>query len=253
MNKSIAIVGCGWLGFPFAKQMVAKGWKVVGTTTTPEKLELLRATGIESYLMQVNQPPTEEIYACDAIFLNIPPGLRKAEKPEEEEQRFLSHMEACLKPIIAERTHLIAASSTSVYPDWNIEMDTSYGGMGEASGVAGTALRVFEGMCWDMAGPNTTILRFAGLYGADRHTVKFFAGRKNISGGMQRVNMVSLERCLDTLEQVVQRPIMGEVMNVVDPEHLSRKEFYSKAALEKDLPLPEFDEDGHQVYGKCII
>lgn len=241
------------MGFPFAKQLIAKGWKVVGTTTTPEKLESLRSEGIEAYLMSKNQAPPEEIYACDAIFLNIPPGLRKANNPKQEQQRFLSHMEACLKPINHEKTHLIAASSTSVYPDWNIEMDTSYGGMGEASSVAGTALRLFEGMCWDLAGPNTTILRFAGLYGADRHPVKFFAGRKNLSGGMQRVNMVSLECCLDTLEQVVGRPIMGSVLNVVDPEHPSRKEFYTNAARDKGLPLPEFDDDGNEVYGKCII
>jgi nucleoside-diphosphate-sugar epimerase len=162
-------------------------------------------------------------------------------------------MEGVLDRINPEKTHLVAASSTSVYPDWNMHMLPEHGGMGEPSGAAGKALRIFEQRCIDRIGADTTILRFAGLYGADRHPVKFFAGRKAIQGGMQRVNMVSLDRCLAVLDVVLHRPVWGQILNVCDPGHPTRQEFYTQAAKERGLDIPEFADDGDEPYGRVVI
>ncbi|RYE24983.1 MAG: SDR family NAD(P)-dependent oxidoreductase, partial [Sphingobacteriaceae bacterium] len=51
-NKKISILGCGWLGLPLAKLLVAKGWQVKGSTTTFEKLNLLQEAGIEPFLIR---------------------------------------------------------------------------------------------------------------------------------------------------------------------------------------------------------
>ena len=42
----IAVVGCGWLGFPLAKNFVELGNTVIGTTTSSEKLSDLQEAGI---------------------------------------------------------------------------------------------------------------------------------------------------------------------------------------------------------------
>ncbi|MEO0901041.1 MAG: NAD(P)-binding domain-containing protein, partial [Bacteroidota bacterium] len=49
MNKSIGVLGCGWLGFPLAQKLVEQGYEVHGSTTSPEKLNLLQSKGIEPY------------------------------------------------------------------------------------------------------------------------------------------------------------------------------------------------------------
>ena len=33
---TVAILGCGWLGLPLAKHLLAQGHRVLGTTTSPE-------------------------------------------------------------------------------------------------------------------------------------------------------------------------------------------------------------------------
>ena len=42
-KDEISIMGCGWLGLPLAAQLVKAGYNVKGSTTTPEKLEVLQA------------------------------------------------------------------------------------------------------------------------------------------------------------------------------------------------------------------
>ena len=51
-QNKIGIIGCGWLGLPLAKEFVSNNYKVKGSTTTKEKLEILKqqnrddATGV---------------------------------------------------------------------------------------------------------------------------------------------------------------------------------------------------------------
>jgi nucleoside-diphosphate-sugar epimerase len=198
--KKIAIVGCGWLGQPLAEQLLNKGVEVMGTTRSAEKMQQLEARGIRSFLLDLevaqSSKLSSEFSAIDCLFLNIPPRIRGAKDIDQASRAFLSQMELLLQQIDFDQVHLVVASSTSVYPDLNIKMDESFGAVGSPSGIAGETLRVFERMCLDYAGFDTTIVRYGGLYGAGRHPVKYFAGKKDLDGGMQRVNMVSLQKCL---------------------------------------------------------
>lgn len=255
-KKRIAIVGCGWLGEPLALHLLEKGYEVHGTSRTAEKVESLQSKGIKASIFDASSDLktelSQEIRSCDTLFLNIPPGMRSAKDPEKAEQGFLDAMKLLLEQFNFSQTHLIAASSTSVYPDLNMEMDESFGSFGQPSGVAGSGLRKFERMCLDVGGFDTSILRFGGLYGGDRHPVKFFAGKTDLEGGMQRVNMVSLSRCIEVCERVISEPLFGEILNVVDEEHPGRAEFYTHAAKEKGLSIPSFKKDGDKLYGKLI-
>ena len=38
-REKISILGCGWLGLPLAKSLLAKGYKIKGSTTSESKLE----------------------------------------------------------------------------------------------------------------------------------------------------------------------------------------------------------------------
>ncbi|MGO1586087.1 MAG: NAD(P)-binding domain-containing protein, partial [Mesonia sp.] len=55
MKNKIAILGCGWLGFPLAQKLVKEGYHVKGTTTTSGKLEKLEEAGIQSFLISLTE------------------------------------------------------------------------------------------------------------------------------------------------------------------------------------------------------
>ena len=53
-QNKIGIIGCGWLGLPLAKEFISNNYKVKGSTTTKEKLEILKTEGIEAYLIDLS-------------------------------------------------------------------------------------------------------------------------------------------------------------------------------------------------------
>ena len=48
-QNKIGIIGCGWLGLPLAKMFVSNNYKVKGSTTSKEKIEILKKEGIEPF------------------------------------------------------------------------------------------------------------------------------------------------------------------------------------------------------------
>src|SRR5690606_40794822 len=82
LNKQISIIGCGWLSLPLAKQLIENGYFVKGTTTSVEKLALLKSVGIEPYSLNISEHAVEGnmndvLHLSDIVIINIPPGLRK--------------------------------------------------------------------------------------------------------------------------------------------------------------------------------
>lgn len=48
-DKAISILGCGCMGVPLAEEFIKDGINIKGSTSTHEKLELLRQKGIQAY------------------------------------------------------------------------------------------------------------------------------------------------------------------------------------------------------------
>jgi 3-hydroxyisobutyrate dehydrogenase-like beta-hydroxyacid dehydrogenase len=51
----ISILGCGWLGFPLAKKLIEIGFEVKGSTTSENKLALLKSNNIEPFLLRLSE------------------------------------------------------------------------------------------------------------------------------------------------------------------------------------------------------
>ena len=49
--KQISILGCGWLGFPLAQQLMCQGFQIKGATTSESKLSVLQNAGISPFLL----------------------------------------------------------------------------------------------------------------------------------------------------------------------------------------------------------
>ncbi len=230
-NKKISILGCGWLGLPLAKKLVAKGWQVKGSTTTAEKLELLEETGIDPFLIDVETGKEQynpHFFDSDFLMLNIPPGHKK--KPNF----YLSKMQSLLPYIEASSIQkVIFISSTSVYVDVCREV-TEADEPDKSTELLQAEMLFLSAKNWD-----TTVVRFGGLFGPDRHPGRFFRDKNSIPNGLSPVNLIHLQDCLGLIEAVLDQPKTG-IYNAVAPSHPTKKEFYSKAIAKMGLATPEF-------------
>src|SRR5690606_29982067 len=75
-TPKICIIGCGWLGFPLAENLLSRGFKVYGSTTSAEKLSDLTDAGIHPFVFNLDDSEAK-IPTCDHYFINIPPSGTK--------------------------------------------------------------------------------------------------------------------------------------------------------------------------------
>lgn len=248
--KNISILGCGWLGLPLAKSLIAKGFSVKGSTTSLEKIKILKDAGIEPFQVEVSENGISGyLYSLleksEILIIDIPPKLRG-----DSGENFVKKMENLI-PFIKEAKikNIIFISSTSVFPDDNsVITETTKPNPGTQSGKqlleAETLLRSNENF-------KTTVIRFGGLIGADRHPVYHLAGKQNLGNPEAAVNLIHQDDCIGIIEKIIELDCWNQTFNAVAPFHPTRKEYYTQKAAGLGLPLPEFSQDAASV-GKII-
>jgi nucleoside-diphosphate-sugar epimerase len=249
--KKISILGCGWLGLPLAKSLVFQGFSVKGSTTSEAKLAVLESANIQAYSIQLTENEVignlaDFLSESEIVIIDIPPKLRG-----NGAENFVSKI-ATLIPFIAESTvnHVVFISSTSVYADDNsIVTENS---QPEPDTESGRQLLATEKLLEGNANFKTTVIRFGGLIGENRHPIHFLAGRKNLENPEAPINLIHQDDCIGIIEAVISRNARGEVFNAVAPYHPSRKEYYTQKAVALGLPLPEFEEEKASI-GKTIV
>ena len=98
----------------------------------------------------------------------------------------------------------------------------------------------------------TTVLRFGGLIGEDRHPIHFLAGRKNIDQPNAPINLIHKDDCVGIIEKIIATNSWDEIFNAVAPSHPSRETYYTQKALELSLALPQFNP-ANNFGGKIIL
>lgn len=248
--KKISILGCGWLGLPLAKSLVAQGFSVKGSTTSEAKLAVLESAHIQAYSIRLTENEVmgninSFLSESEILIIDIPPKLRG-----DGAENFVAKI-ATLIPFIAESTvnHVVFISSTSVYADDNTIV--SENSQPEPDTESGRQLLATEKLLQANTNFKTTIIRFGGLIGKNRHPIHFLAGRKNLENPEAPINLIHQNDCIGIIEAVIAQNVKGEVFNAVAPYHPSRKEYYTQKAVVLGLPLPEFEEEKVSV-GKII-
>lgn len=146
---------------------------------------------------------------------------------------------------------VLFVSSTSVYSDAiSIDLITEET-IPKPETESGKQLLEAEKVLQSNANFTTTVIRFGGLIGEDRHPIKFLAGRENLENPEAPINLIHQLDCIGIIECIICHTELVEVFIAVAPFHPSRKEYYSKKAQELNLPLPKFDESKPSV-GKII-
>lgn len=254
-NKpNIAILGCGWLGFPLAQKMISQGFTVKGTTTSEEKITVLQNNGIIPFQIALTEDGVQGnvkdlLKDSEILIIDIPPGLRKITLPVLE-KTFVSKIEKML-PFVEQSTikKVLFVSSTSVYSNENavITEDT----LPNPDTESGRQLVEVEEILRNNQNFETTIIRFGGLLGPNRHPIKMLAGRENLDNPDAPVNLIHQQDCIGIILKIIENEIWNETFNAVTPYHPTRKEYYHKKAEEMHLAIPKFVSDKPSVT-KCI-
>ena len=249
-SQSICIIGCGWLGFPIAVKLNSLGFKVFGSTTSNEKLEQLTEAGIQSFIFNLDDS-NSDIPVCDHYFINIPPS---------KTQNYLKNLESLFNKIPDHAKNVIFCSTTSVYEDHPGQFcseEQVVPGIVEKSvnqdesnhGTPRRTLIIAEGIFHRHQ--NSIILRLSGLFGPNRHPVKFLSGRKNISRPSAVVNLIHLDDIITTTIKLLAVKPDHHIYNVTSAEHPTREEYYTIAAKYFGLTPPEFDSSDKTI-GKIV-
>lgn len=245
----ISILGCGWLGLPLAEQLRDNGHSIKGSTTSPDKEALLKGKNIQPHLIRLepdlNADTDPGFWDADLLILNIPPGRSRDNVETFHVRQIQAVIEQLKESSIAE---VIFISSTSVYPekpDIVGEEDTK---PGEAVRDTGNALLKAEKLLLNQSSFDTTVVRFGGLYGYERHPVTHLAGRTNLSKGNAPVNLIHQDDCIGIIQAIIESDISNTIFNGVSDGHPPKKMYYPAVAESKGLTPPEYRKDEDKDY-----
>ncbi|AKA35253.1 6-phosphogluconate dehydrogenase NAD-binding protein [Flagellimonas lutaonensis] len=245
-------MGCGWLGLPLASALQKDGHSVKGTTTSPAKLDMLTKQSIDAHVVQLNQERADGTLAAfleglDTLVVNVPPGLRKGNSGN-----YMKKIRQLVAPV--ERSairQLLFVSSTSVYGSASGEIteDTQPLPITES----GKQLLAVEKLLFSTKSFKTTVVRFGGLIGPDRHPVHFLSGKKNLQNGHETVNLIHLEDCIHMIRTIIEEGYWGEIFNGVYPHHPTKAQYYTNEAKNRGLIPPLYEPEFSEKTKKSII
>ena len=259
----ISILGCGWLGLPLAKALLEKGFQINGSTTTKEKLLLLKNEGINPFLIDIplsidkenhgvesfSDSMTSFLKGSDTLIIDIPPKLR-GDSAAAIEKTFVKKI-VTLIPFIEKSTvrNLLFVSSTSVYGE--SQMTVTEFTKPEPDTESGKQLIESEQLLQSNSNFKTTSIRFGGLIGIDRQPGRYLAGRENLENPVAPVNLIHQEDCIGIILKIIEMNSWNETFNAVSSFHPTREKYYTEKAAELNLAEPKFDHSRSSI-GKLI-
>lgn len=240
--NSISILGCGWLGLPLAEELIKQNFLVKGSVTHSEKLSLLHQKKIIPFEIRLTDTSVigaqqEEFFNSDLLIVNFPPG-RKPDVINYHTAQIQQLIKALNKSSIKQ---VLFISSSAVYPDLNREVFETEND--QPLKESGKALLEVEQLLRSQKKFTTSVIRFAGLIGPERHPGKFLAGKKNVANGEAPINIIHRDDCIALISQLIEQQAWGEIFNACADIHPSRKEFYTIAAEQLGLEIPSFSGD----------
>lgn len=264
--KQISILGCGWLGLPLAKALIEKGFSVKGSTTSIDKLSVIEKLGIQPFLIVLSENKTEGkldgfLENSKILIIDIPPKLRgSGTDPStalrktfvEKIKNLIPHIEksAVEKVLFVSSTSVYAEDNSIVTEDSPLNPETE----------SGKQLVQVEQLLQSNSNFKTTILRFGGLIGEDRHPIPFLAGKRNLENPKAPINLIHQVDCIGIILEIIchtvpklrELEVWGETFNAVAPFHPSREEYYTQKAIDLGLELPQFNLES-PTFGKTIL
>ncbi|WP_339841413.1 NAD-dependent epimerase/dehydratase family protein [uncultured Maribacter sp.] len=248
MTKNIGIIGCGWLGLPLAEALLKDGNHISGTTTSEEKLKILKTKGIQPFKISISEdgikgPISEFLNTASILIINIPPGLRGKGPKESYIEKIKLLYDAIKKSSVKQ---VIFASSTAVYGE--AEGTVTEKTKPAPNTASGVQLLECENLFRNDEHVQTTIIRFGGLIGPNRHPTTMLSGRENLKGGNAPVNLIHLDDCIGIIKSIIHHNHWNAILNAVNPQHPTKEKYYTKEALKRGLTPPKYKSENNKTY-----
>lgn len=223
--EKIGVIGAGWLGKDLVKTLsVNSDISVVSTNRSKQSVESHNQFRFEFG----DELPEAFVEKLDVLFIT-------ATLPKENRLQLTGFVNE-LQEKVSQQCQVVFTSTIGVYA-------SDQGVVDEASTELKTdsVYYLMEQLLLTEFSGRATILRLGGLIGADRHPVFSLAGRKGIADGQKPVNLVHKQDILDFMKLILEDRVEPGIYNLVYPDHPSRKSYYTRKAVENELPLPEFE------------
>jgi nucleoside-diphosphate-sugar epimerase len=237
INSAVSILGCGWLGRALGQLLISHGYKVFGSTRTKESLQRLNELGIQGIKLDLKPELTgqelDHFFQCNTLVLSLPPKILEDNTAFYDAQ-IQSILEALSHSTVKQ---VLFISSTSVYPalDRTIyETDAI-----NPTSPSGKALLQAEHTLNNCQVFQTTVVRFGGLVGYERHPVRLL-NRGFKRDVHQPLNIIHRDDAIEIMYQIIQKNIWGETFNACAPLHPLRWQYYTKAFKLNHQPIPAF-------------
>jgi nucleoside-diphosphate-sugar epimerase len=250
--KKVSIIGLGWLGEAVALLLQRKGHLVLGSSTRPEKVELLRGKGVDAIHFALDPDPKgtayHRLFDSEILIVTLPPRSRHGDG-----EAYLQQL-ASLRALVANSAvkQIIFISSTGIYPIENKEVPYTEEEQLTESNAGNSILYRAEQLMADSPSYSLTILRMGGLMGADRIPGSYFSGKEEVVGHT-RVNFIHQDDAARMIAWVLDQGLWYQTFNGVAPEHPLRREVYAKNASALGiLPPASYLEVADEKVGRWI-
>ena len=224
-HKKISVLGSGWLGFPLSEKLINCGNSVKASTTSQNRFEELLSIKAEPFLIDINclSQNINKFLESEILIINIPSKNVEGFKKLLIELK-LSQIE---KVIFISSTSVYENSNKTIFESDNLESSTN-------------PLVLIENLFKNCNQFKTTILRFGGLIGYNRHPGKFFGSSGFIPNPGSFVNLIHCDDCIEIINQIIRQEVWAETFNCCADTHPTRREFYTKAVESCGLASPRF-------------
>ncbi|WP_088323442.1 NAD(P)H-binding protein [Polaribacter tangerinus] len=222
--NSISILGAGWLGKELAVSFTEDGFSVKVSTTSEKKVPVLEALGFDTFIVDIETyEEFDDFLNSDILIIAI------TSKDIDAFERLISQIK--YSPI----QKIILVSSTGVYQAKNKVVT-------EQDSVPNSSLVTIENLFKESTFFETTIVRFGGLFGGERHPANWFKDGKKIPQPNGYVNMIHRDDCIEIIHEIIAQNCWNDTFNACASHHPTRREYYTLAKLSKGFQVPEFEE-----------
>jgi nucleoside-diphosphate-sugar epimerase len=225
----------------------------------------LENLGIQAFQIELSETKIQGevdsfLENSNILIIDVPPKLRGSTSDPSAAPRmtFVSKIKNVI-PFIEKSSieKILFISSTSVYGDTSTALIVTEETKTYPDTESGKQLVQAEQLLQSNPNFKTTILRFGGLIGEDRHPIHFLAGRKNIENPNAPINLIHQEDCIGIILEILRQSqnnnlVWNETFNAVTPYHPSRKEYYTQKAKDLNLVPPAFNYE-NPILGKTIL
>jgi len=204
---------------------------VKGSTTSKEKISVLKAEKIEPFLIDLNKNLDKEILNSfleniNVLIINIPPKIRK----EKIINYYTKIQKITSNDLIKKVNNIIFISSTSVYGSKQGKINSQTIPLPDT--INGKEILKTEKL---IENKNNTIIRFGGLINETRNPLNHLIKKSEVLNSDATINYIHLEDCIGIILSVIKKNKWGKIYLGVTPFHPTKKNYFDNLCEKKRI------------------